>query len=118
MHAGLELFNRREFYQSHECLEALWRAASEAERPLLRAAIQLAAAYLKVEQGQYEPARRLFQRAIAQLTRSPSEVAGLQRSDVKASAQDGLARLEALGPGRLDAFDAAWHPQLRYAERP
>lgn len=118
LQAGLELFNHREFYQSHECLEALWREASEAERPLLRAAIQLAAAYLKIEQGQYEPAKRLFCRAIAQLTLAPEELAGLRRSDASALAHDGLARLESLGPERLAAFDAAWFRKLHSARCP
>jgi predicted metal-dependent hydrolase len=34
---GLELFNRREFFEAHEALEDVWRAAPAADKKFLQA---------------------------------------------------------------------------------
>jgi predicted metal-dependent hydrolase len=66
---GLELFDRGEWWECHEQLEEVWRAAgrgSEAGR-FLQGLIQLAAAHHQRERGARGGAERLARRALARL---------------------------------------------------
>jgi hypothetical protein len=61
---GVELWNRRAFWEAHEAWEEPWRAAGRAS-PLgrfLQGLILLAASGVKYERGAHGPARRLAAR--------------------------------------------------------
>jgi predicted metal-dependent hydrolase len=63
---GIDLFNAGYWWECHEVLEGLWHASgigSDASH-VLQAVIQCAAAHLKVEMGQPDGARRLFQHSL------------------------------------------------------
>lgn len=63
----LACFNRREYYEAHEVLETLWLRERGPRRDFYQGLIQLAAAFLKLEQDKPAPAGRLAQRALARL---------------------------------------------------
>ena len=48
---GVTLYNTGRFWEAHEALEAVWRRAPAAERPLWQGLIQAAAAMLHRERG-------------------------------------------------------------------
>ncbi len=66
---GLTLNDKNFFWECHEILEAIWKAAQQGGRDkiLLRACIQIANANLKQAMGQPHAAARLFAGALAEL---------------------------------------------------
>ena len=59
-----ECFNQRLFYEAHEVLEQLWLPARHgAEGAFYKGLIQLAGAFVHLQQGRVQPAASLFKRA-------------------------------------------------------
>jgi hypothetical protein len=73
---GIELFNRRSFFEAHERWEIAWRAADGIERRLLQGLIQAAAALLHLERGNRRGAASVWARARINLDGS-EELMGL-----------------------------------------
>ncbi len=67
---GLDLYDHRYYWESHEALEALWHCAPKdsAASPLLQGIIQGAAMALKRHMGHEEASRRLLERALLHLS--------------------------------------------------
>lgn len=68
---GIEEFNRREFFESHETLEDYWRTLSGNEKELVQSIIQAAVAYYHYGRGNRVGARKLLLRAIARAKSVP-----------------------------------------------
>jgi hypothetical protein len=68
---GLDLFDRRYFWEAHETWEAVWHQVPRDDpyRDLLQGMIQVAAALLKHHLGHDKAAKRLLQRGTARLER-------------------------------------------------
>jgi uncharacterized protein len=66
---GIELFDRGAWWEAHEALEDVWRAAGRSTPAgrFLQGLIQLAAAHHQRERGATAGARRLLRRALARL---------------------------------------------------
>ena len=58
--AGIELFNRREFFEAHEVWEELWHDTAGPERRFYQGLIQAAVAVYHAGNGNGRGARRLF----------------------------------------------------------
>ena len=65
---GVELFNRRAFFESHTVWEEIWRTAEEPDKKFLGALIQVAAAlHLRFERGGGRGTRNLLVQAMMAL---------------------------------------------------
>ena len=82
---GIELFNAGHFFESHEALEEVWLKSEGAERELLHALIQSAAALHHFQRGNLKGALSVHRRAQRKLAAAPPTVMGL---DTKAFAQE------------------------------
>lgn len=93
---GLDLFDQRFYWESHECWEAIWHEVDRAhvDRELLQALIQAAAFVIKRHTGSDRAARHLLERS----TRRLGEVA--RRSGRVHRGVDVVALV-----ARLQAFD-------------
>ena len=60
---GIELFNRAAFFDAHEALEDVWRAAPQAEKKFLQGLIQVAVALHHYGNGNTAGARSVLRRA-------------------------------------------------------
>ena len=81
---GLELFNKGEFFDAHEVLEDVWRAAPAAEKKFLQGLIQVAVGLHHYSRGNRVGARSLLARAHRNLSGYPAghggiDLAGLRR---------------------------------------
>ena len=65
---GLELFNRGEFFEAHEVLEDVWRAAPTGEKKFLQGLIQVAVGLHHHSRGNLAGARSLLARASRNLS--------------------------------------------------
>lgn len=74
---GIVLFNRHSFFEAHEVLEDVWRAAPEPERKFLQGLIQVAVALHHHSRGNRVGCRSLLERARSNLSIYPEEHGGL-----------------------------------------
>ncbi|HYH97099.1 DUF309 domain-containing protein [Hyalangium sp.] len=74
---GVALFNAGRWYEAHEFWEEAWRQESGARRGLLQGLIQVAAGWLKHQEGRTEGARTLFTRALERLEPLPASFEGV-----------------------------------------
>jgi uncharacterized protein len=75
---GIELFNSAEFFEAHEVLEDVWRAAPPADKKFLQGLIQAAVAFHHHSNGNADGARSLLARAQCNLAGYPDEFGGIQ----------------------------------------
>jgi predicted metal-dependent hydrolase len=104
---GVELLNRGEFYDAHEVLEDVWRAAPEPECRFLQGLIQVAVAFHHRSRGNRIGFRSLLERAIRNLSSYPAQHAGL----------DLAALLENLTQWRETHGDEATRPAFPQVKR-
>lgn len=65
---GIELFNRRAYFESHEVWEEIWRSSGEPEKKFLQALIKMAAGlHLRFHRGAGRGARNLLVQALLSL---------------------------------------------------
>lgn len=78
---GIKLFNSAEFFEAHEVLEDVWRAAPAEDKKFLQGLIQAAVAFHHHSTGNAVGARSLLARARRNLSGSSNEFRGI---DLKA----------------------------------
>jgi hypothetical protein len=86
-------FDRGEYWLAHEELEELWQ---HDRRDLYKGLIQLAAAFVHVERGNWRGAARLFETALGYLEGYPSPSEGFDLDQIRARARRALRQVERL----------------------
>src|SRR5258708_19892761 len=83
---GLDLFNRTHFFDAHEVLEDVWRAAPYDQflRRHLQGMVQLAVAFHHHSKGNYVGARSVLERAIRNLNGADSSFPELDLDRLRA----------------------------------
>ena len=74
---GIKLFNSAEFFEAHEVLEDVWRAAPAAEKKFLQGLIQVAVGLHHHSTGNRVGSRSLLTRARRNLSGYPDELGGI-----------------------------------------
>ena len=82
---GIELFNRGEFFDAHEVLEDVWRAAPAPEKKFLQGLIQVAVALHHYSRGNLVGARSLLKRAHRNLSSYPGQHGGIRLAALRDS---------------------------------
>jgi uncharacterized protein len=85
---GIELFNRAEFFDAHEVLEDVWRAAPKEEKKFLQGMIQVAVALYHHGNGNSVGACSVLRRAFRNLSRYPEGFGGVQLTELLNSISD------------------------------
>jgi uncharacterized protein len=75
---GIKLFNRRAYFEAHEVLEDVWRAAPGPEKKFYQGLIQVAVALHHHGKGNVVGARSLLARATKNLSGYPEHHGGIQ----------------------------------------
>lgn len=75
---GIDLFNDAEFFDAHEVLEDVWRAAPPEEKKFLQGLIQVAVAFHHYSTGNRVGMRSLLERAMKNLAGYPQNFGGIQ----------------------------------------
>lgn len=95
---GVRLFNRQEFFQSHEVLEDIWREASPEEKKFFQGLVQVAVAYHHFSTGNEVGMRSVMQRAMGNLEDCPAEFYGIKVVLLKKSVAQWLVAFDARQP--------------------
>jgi predicted metal-dependent hydrolase len=82
---GIGLFNSRHFFEAHEVLEEIWRAAPQGEMKFWQGLIQTAVAFHHRSIGNTIGAQSLLNRAIRNLSPYPDIYGGIQLRALKVS---------------------------------
>src|SRR5439155_26278560 len=85
---GIKLFNSADFFEAHEVLEDVWRAAPAAEKRFLQGLIQVAVALHHYSKENRVGTRSLLARARRNLSGYSDEVGGIDLKPL----MDSLAR--------------------------
>jgi predicted metal-dependent hydrolase len=85
---GIELFNRAAFFEAHEALEDVWRAAPQSEKRFLQGLIQVAVALHHHGNGNLAGARSVLRRAYRNLSLYPEGFGGIHSAGLLHSISD------------------------------
>jgi len=80
---GIQLFNEAEFFEAHEVLEDVWRAAPVAEKRFLQGLIQIAVAFHHHSTGNLVGTHSLLERGTRNLDGSPDDFGGIDISKLR-----------------------------------
>jgi predicted metal-dependent hydrolase len=77
---GIELFNRGEYFECHEVLEAAWLEACGADKTFLQGLIQVAVSFYHLRRGNFPGSSRLLHAGVEKLSQSgsPAEIENLE----------------------------------------
>jgi predicted metal-dependent hydrolase len=110
---GIDLFNRRDFFASHELFEALWREAAAAERPLYEALVQLATAlHLRFNRGGQRGSVNLLTQALVHLEDLRPVAGGIDTAGLYEEVSGYVERLRA-EPGASTWLERLRAPKIR-----
>jgi predicted metal-dependent hydrolase len=110
--AGIEQFNRGDFFEQHETLEDLWRAERRGVRYLYQGILQIGVAFHHVRRCNYHGAVYMLTRGSTYLRPFAPACQGVDVSALLDAAARALVHVEELGPGRLREFDWRLVPRV------
>jgi predicted metal-dependent hydrolase len=107
-----ECFNRHQYFEAHEVLEALWLPQRQGPNgSFYKGLIQLAGAFVHLQKNRLGPAISLFKLAQSNLQQYPPTHEGLGVDGVLAMIEDWLHKSESAGP-TTSPYTPASAPQL------
>ena len=110
--AGIEEFNRGEFYECHDTLEELWMAEPDPIRDLYKGILQIGVAFYHLRAGRYRPVVTLLERGSGYLRPFAPECLGVNVEQLIAGAASSLDQAKRLGPDGLNDFDWTGIPKI------
>lgn len=110
---GIEQFNRREFYECHETLEALWLKEKGEVRQLYQGVLQVGVAFHHLLRGNYVGAVRLLDRGLSKLRAFEPVCMGIDVRGLISASERCREELVGLGPARVREFNRGLIPVLR-----
>lgn len=109
---AIDQFNRGEYFEQHETLEALWRAEPGEVRRLYQGMLQIGVAFHHLRRGNLPGARRLLARGLAAIEPFQPVCQNVDVTDLCRQTQRALEALEQLAPGQTAAFDWTLAPRI------
>jgi len=94
---GLELFNRRHFYECHDALEEVWSGLRGEPRSFFQGLIQAAVGFYHLGNGNRAGARTTLGRSLERLAGYPERYAGVELAPLRAAIAEWLRALETGG---------------------
>lgn len=103
--AGIELFNKGEYYDAHEPLEEAWMKTDSPERDLYQGILQIGLAYYQINRGNYRGALKMFRRGFHNLDPLGDTLLGIDISQLQEDARTVETTLRQLGPTGITRLD-------------
>jgi hypothetical protein len=111
--AGIEEFNRGEYFEQHELLEEAWMEESRPVREMYQGILQVGVALFQIEQDNWAGSLKMFRRGLPRLHTLPPVCQGVDIASLRAAAEAIHREVTALGPERLHEFDRTKFPTIR-----
>lgn len=110
---GIEEFNRGEYFECHETLEALWLAEPGPIRKLYQGILQIGVAFHHLQRGRFQPVVTLLERGSGYLRPFAPACMGVDIKRLLADAGHCLAEVERLGATSVNSFDWSGVPSVK-----
>jgi len=110
---GIEEFNRREFFECHETIEAAWVAEPRPIRLLYQGILQVGVALYHVQRRNWRGAMKVLARAMPKLAHFGPTCMGIDVVGLLTNARQIRQHLIELGEERISEFDPALFPTIR-----
>lgn len=114
--AGIDEFNRGDYYEQHELLEAAWMEEARPVRDLYQGILQVGVAFYQIEQDNWAGALKMFRRGLPRLRDLPPVCQGVDVAALRQAAEAIHREITALGPDGLATFDRSKFPRIRLVE--
>jgi len=114
---GLRLFNKGEYFEAHEALEAAWNAEKGEVRDLYRGILQIAVVYLHITRSNYNGAVKVYARSQKWLKDWPAVCRGIQVEELRRDAESVNQEVQRLGVEHIKEFDLAQLKPVSWDER-
>jgi predicted metal-dependent hydrolase len=111
---GIEQFNRGEFFEQHETLEALWRAEPRPVRELYQGILQVGVAFHHLRRGNHHGVTYMLKRGCEYLQPFSPCCQGIDVAALIDAAERALVEVERLGPEHLSGFDWSLVPAVTW----
>jgi uncharacterized protein len=115
LRAAVEQFNRGEFFECHETLEALWLVEPEPLRRLYQGILQVGVAFHHQRRANYRGTMRLLASGIGYLLPFAPRCLGVDVEALLAGAVRCRDTLVRLGPEHIAEFDRRLIPRIELA---
>jgi predicted metal-dependent hydrolase len=92
--AGIEMFNARRFFDSHEVWEEIWLHSAEPDKAYLQGIIQIAAAFHHYLRGNTTGTRTLLNAGLRRLATCPGDFRGMELESLRETARQWAGLLE------------------------
>jgi predicted metal-dependent hydrolase len=102
---GIELFNKGQYWDAHEALEAAWIEEAGPIRELYKGILQIGVMYLHIERENFIGMAKMYRRASKWIAPWPDECLGLDIKKLRLDMENVLQKAGKLGPERLHQFD-------------
>ena len=116
-YVGLEQFNRGEYFEQHESLEAIWLADQRPLRRLYQGILKIGVGFYKLRLGNYRGTVNHINGGIAYLQRFEDGCLGVEIARLIREAGEVRDRAVQLGPERLGEIDTSAMPKVHYVRR-
>ena len=113
---GLELFNKRRYFDAHEALEAAWRDETRPIRNLYRGILQAAVVYLHLTNRNYAGVIKVYQRCRKWLELWPETCRGISVGQLRRDLETIVTQVEQLGQEHISEFDLSRLKPVIYAK--
>lgn len=112
---GIQEFNRREFFECHETIEAAWMAEPRSVRLLYQGILQVGVALYHVQRQNWRGAMKVLTRALPKLAHFEPTCMGIDVSHLVVDARRIHQYLIEIGENRIGEFDPELFPIIQVA---
>lgn len=112
---GIELFDKGQYWEAHEALEAAWRDESNPVRYLYQGILQVGIVYLQIERNNFIGMAKMFERCKKWLRPWPDQCRGIDVAQLRADVAAAVTAAGKLGPGNLEGFDRSLFKKVKRA---
>ena len=108
---GVDLFNRKSFYDAHESWESLWTEYNLDDALLIQGLIQLSVAYFHITNLNLKGSKNLFNKCIPKLENYRENLRGIDISEIINTAELALDKINSIE--NTNDFDWSLVPHIR-----
>ena len=102
---GLIFFNKGEYFEAHEELEAAWKEEKGKIREMYQGILQAGVTYLHIRRGNYAGAIKVYGRSMRWLRQWPETCRGVEVGQLRNDLDAAIEEVERLGEKRITKFN-------------
>jgi hypothetical protein len=110
---GIDLFNRGEYFESHEVIEQAWLAEKTPVRIMYQGILQIGVACHHIHNRNWRGAMKLFERGLPKTQRFAPDCMGIDLAQLIADSEAMRQELLRLGPDWQGEFNESLYPTIR-----